>query len=52
MATQLERFIPPRFNRSILYTILIPEWVKGGKYDAQSYLAAVTKFEIECEAKL
>ncbi len=52
MATQLERFIPPRFNRSILYTILIPEWVKGGKYDAQSYLDAVTKFEIECEAKL
>ena len=52
MATQIERFIPPRFNRSILYTILIPEWIKGAKYDAESYINAITKFEIECEGKL
>ena len=52
MATQIERYIPPRFNRSILYTILIPEWIKGAKYDAESYINAITKFEIECEGKL
>lgn len=52
MATQIERYIPPRFNRSILYTILIPEWIKGAKYDAESYIKAVIKFEIECEKKL
>ena len=52
MATQIERYIPPRFNRAILYTILIPEWIKGAKYDAESYLMAITKFEIECEGKL
>ena len=52
MATQIERYIPQRFNRSILYTILIPEWIKGAKYDAESYINAITKFEIECEGKL
>lgn len=52
MSTQIERYIPPRFNRSILYTILIPEWIKGAKYDAESYINAITKFEIECEGKL
>ena len=52
MATQIERYIPPRFNRSILYTILIPECIKGAKYDSESYIMAITKFEIECERKL
>lgn len=52
MSTQIERYIPPRFNRSILYTILIPEWIKGAKYDAESYINAITKFEVECEKKL
>ena len=52
MATQIERYIPPRFNRSILYSILIPEWINGAKYDAESYIKAITKFEIECEGKL
>jgi hypothetical protein len=50
--TTIKRYIPPRFNRSILYTILIPEWIKGAKYDAESYLNAIVKFEIECELKL
>ena len=52
MSKQIERYIPPRFNRSILYTILIPEWIKGAKYDAESYIIAITKFEVECEGKL
>jgi hypothetical protein len=52
MSKQIERYIPPRFNRSILYTILIPEWIKGARYDAESYINAITKFEIECELKL
>jgi hypothetical protein len=52
MSKQIERYIPPRFNRSILYTILIPEWIKGAKYDAESYVNAIVKFEIECEQKL
>ena len=52
MSKQIERYIPPRFNRSILYTILIPEWIKGAKYDAESYKIAITKFEVECEGKL
>ncbi len=52
MSTQIERYIPPRFNRAILYTILIPEVIRTNKYDAETYVAAVTKFEIECEGKL
>ena len=52
MSTQIERYIPPRFNRAILYTILIPEAIRTNKYDAETYVAAVTKFEIECEGKL
>ena len=52
MSTQIERYIPPRFNRAILYTILIPEVIRTNKYDAETYVAAVTKFEIECERKL
>lgn len=52
MNTKLERYIPPRFNRSILYTILIPEAIRTNKYDADTYVSAVTKFEIKCEAKL
>ena len=52
MSTQIERYIPPRFNRAILYTILIPEVIRTNKYDTETYVAAVTKFEIECERKL
>lgn len=52
MNTQLERYIPPRFNRAILYTLLIPEAIRSGKYDKETYIEAVTKFEIQCEAKL
>ena len=52
MRTQIERYIPPRFNRAILYTILLPEVIRTNKYDAETYVAAVTKFEIECEGKL
>lgn len=49
---QIERYIPPRFNRAILYTILLPEVIRTNKYDTETYVAAVTKFEIECEGKL
>ena len=52
MSTQIERYIPPRFNRAILYTILLPEVIRTNKYDTETYVAAVTKFEIECERKL
>jgi len=52
MSTQIERYIPPRFNRAILYTILLPEVIRTNKYDTETYVAAVTKFEIECEGKL
>lgn len=52
MSTELERYIPPRFNRAILYTILIPEWIRTGKYDNSSYINAVKKFEMESESKL
>ena len=52
MSTQLERYIPPRFNRAILYTILIPEIIKSNKYNTETYVSAVTKFEMECEKKL
>jgi len=52
MNTQIERYIPPRFNRAILYTILLPEVIRTNKYDTETYVAAVTKFEIECEGKL
>lgn len=52
MNTQIERYIPPRFNRAILYTILIPEVIRTNKYDTETYVTAVTKFEIECELKL
>ncbi len=52
MKTQIERYIPPRFNRAILYSILLPEVIRTNKYDTESYVAAVTKFEIECERKL
>lgn len=52
MSTKIERYIPPRFNRAILYTILLPEVIRTKKYDTETYVAAVTKFEIECERKL
>lgn len=52
MSTQLERYIPPRFNRAILYTILIPEIIRSNKYNTETYVSAVTKFEMECEKKL
>jgi hypothetical protein len=52
MSTHIERYIPPRFNRAILYTILLPEVIRTNKYDTETYVAAVTKFEIECEGKL
>ena len=52
MNMQIERYIPPRFNRAILYTILLPEVIRTNKYDTETYVAAVTKFEIECEGKL
>ena len=52
MNTQIERYIPPRFNRAILYTILLPEVIRTNKYDTETYVAAVTKFEVECEGKL
>ncbi len=52
MSTQINRYIPPRFNRSILYTILIPEAIRTNKYDADTYVSAVTKFEVKCENKL
>jgi len=52
MTTQIERYIPPRFNRAILYTILLPELIRTNKYEVKSYVVAVTKFEIECEDKL
>ena len=52
MSTKIERYIPPRFNRAILYTILLPEVIRTSKYDTVTYVAAVTKFEIDCESKL
>jgi hypothetical protein len=52
MNTQIERYIPPRFNRAILYTILIPEVIRTNKYDTETYVSAISKFEIECERKL
>lgn len=52
MAIQIQRYIPPRFNRAILYTILLPEVIRTNKYDTETYVAAVTKFEVECEGKL
>lgn len=52
MTTQLDRYIPPRFNRAILYTILIPEAIRTNKIDNETYVNAVTKFELECEGKL
>ena len=52
MATQIERYIPPSFNKSILYTILIPEIINGWDHDIKSYIKAITKFEIECEKTL
>jgi hypothetical protein len=52
MATQIERYIPPSFNKSILYTILIPEIINGWGNDIKSYIKAITKFEIECEKSL
>ncbi len=52
MNTKLERYIPPRFNRAILYTIFLPEAIRTSKYNLETYLSAVTKFEIKCEAKL
>ena len=52
MATEIERYIPPRFNRAILYTILIPEIIRSNKYDKKSYIKAVTKFEMDCEKRL
>ncbi len=52
MSTQINRYLPPRFNRSILYTILIPEAIRTNKYDADTYVSAVTKFEVKCENKL
>jgi len=52
MTTEIERYIPPRFNRAILYTILIPEIIRSNKYDKDSYIKAITKFEVDCEKKL
>ena len=52
MPTEVQRYIPPRFNRAILYTILIPEIIRCNKYNDETYISAVTKFEIECEKKL
>jgi hypothetical protein len=52
MSTQLERTIPPNFNRSILYTVLIPEVIRTHKYNADTYISAISKFEIECEKRL
>jgi hypothetical protein len=52
MITEIQRYIPPRFNRAILYTILIPEIIRSNKYNNETYIAAVTKFEMECEKKL
>ncbi len=52
MPTQIERYIPPSFNKSILYTILIPEIIDGWDNDIKSYLKAITKFEIDCEKSL
>lgn len=52
MTTEVERYIPPRFNRAILYTILIPEIIRSNKYDKDSYIKAITKFEVDCEKKL
>lgn len=52
MNIQIERHIPPRFNRPILYPILIPTWENGATYDAVSYIEAITKFEMKCEVKL
>ena len=52
MATQIERYIPPSFNKSILYTILIPEIINGWDNDFKSYIKAISKFEIKCENTL
>ena len=52
MSIKIERYIPPRFNRAILYTILLPEVIRTNNYDNETYVEAVTKFEIECERKL
>lgn len=52
MSTGIERYIPPRYNRSILYGLLNHDLIKNNKYDKDLYIKAVEKFEEECEQKL
>jgi hypothetical protein len=52
MVTQIKRYIPPNFNRPILYTILKKEAIRANEYNAESYVTAIEKFEIDCERKL
>jgi len=52
MSTQLDRNIPPNFNKSILISVLLPEVIRTHKYNDDTYISAITEFEIECEARL
>jgi hypothetical protein len=51
MSTKIERYIPSRFNRPILYGILNHDQIRNNKYDKELYINAVEKFEEECEQK-
>lgn len=52
MSTKIERYIPSRFNRPILYGILNHDQIRNNKYDNDLYIKEVEKFEEECEQKL
>jgi hypothetical protein len=52
MSTKIERYIPSRFNRPILYGILNHDQIRNDKYDNELYIKEVEKFEEVCEQKL
>jgi len=52
MNEQIDRNIPPNLNRSILISVLLPEVIRTKKYNTNTYISAITKFEIECEKRL
>jgi hypothetical protein len=52
MITRIDRSIPPNLNKSILISVLLPEVIRTKKYNSNTYISAITKFEIECEKRL
>jgi hypothetical protein len=52
MNAQIDRNIPPNLNRSILISVLLPEVIRTKKYNTNTYISAITKFEVECEKRL